>query len=144
MIPLAVHSLPEATDMITMAEPRAVVSIVNSVTEVTFRHARHLLRSCFDLYMPSSPVVAGHREVEAAVAFAREIGPEPGVLVHCNWGESRSPAAAWAMLLAWGWEPNEAWAALQEQHPRGRRFRPNRLMVEATETQFSLTRTGSL
>lgn len=138
MIPgLVVCSLTEAEAW--ARDARAVVSIVNPGTDL-FAHPNGLVLRCYDVDLPGNPLAAGRPQVEAVVDFARRIGPEPGVLVHCNWGQSRSPAAAWAMLIAWGHDPADALAALRAAHPAGRPFHPNRLMVDAIDDVLGLPR----
>jgi predicted protein tyrosine phosphatase len=136
-LPLRVCSLPEAIDVVESDPPRAIVSLVNSADAVPFRHERHLLRECLDIHLPGDPMAAGAAEVDAVIDFAQEIGPEPGVLVHCDMGMSRSTAAAWIMLITWEWDPAEALEALAAAHPAGRPFMPNAMMTEAAATALA-------
>lgn len=82
------------------------------------------------------------------------------LLVHCHAGMSRSTATAWGIAIANGFDPQEAFNLLKNNHPvethyvqRGgkqlielreaRPFIPNRLIVKHLETLFDL-RPGTL
>ena len=82
------------------------------------------------------------------------------LLVHCHAGMSRSTATAWGIAIANGFDPQEAFDRLKNNHPvethyvqRGgkhvlelrnpRPFIPNRLIVKHLETLFNM-KPGSL
>ncbi len=142
-LPLTVCSLDEARAHVTNDGARAVVSIVDTPAALGFEHPNHLVRACSDslfgdyngFRIPGTP---GPEDVKAIVDFAAAIGPDPGVVVHCQLGTSRSPAGALAMLLAWGWPPADAANELSQAHPDGRPFRPNPALVRYTDQAFDL------
>jgi protein-tyrosine phosphatase len=56
---------------------------------------------------------------ERGVGFALHAMGEPGtmVLAHCHMGINRGPSMAYAILLAQGWQPVEALAAIRAARP---------------------------
>lgn len=56
---------------------------------------------------------------DVGVAFVRAAFNDPGakVLVHCHMGINRGPSLAYAVLLATGWDPVDAMAAIRTVRP---------------------------
>lgn len=54
---------------------------------------------------------------EQAVGWVEEAGPEAVVLAHCHMGINRGPSLGFAVLLAQGWDPVEAIAAIRRTRP---------------------------
>lgn len=54
---------------------------------------------------------------ERAVGWIESAGPEAVVLTHCHMGINRGPSLGFAVLLAQGWDPVEAIAAIRAARP---------------------------
>jgi hypothetical protein len=54
---------------------------------------------------------------EQAVSWIEAAGPEAVVLAHCHMGINLGPSLGYAVLLAQGWDPVEAIAAIQTARP---------------------------
>jgi len=54
---------------------------------------------------------------EHAVGWVEAAGPEAVVLAHCHMGINRGPSLGFAVLLAQGWDPVEAIAAIRAARP---------------------------
>jgi len=55
---------------------------------------------------------------EEAVAWVEAAGPDAIVLAHCHMGINRGPSLGFALLLAQGWDPVEAIAAIRAARPQ--------------------------
>ncbi len=54
---------------------------------------------------------------DRALDFVHDAGPDAVVLTHCHMGINRGPSLGFALLLASGWDPIEAMAALRTARP---------------------------
>ena len=64
---------------------------------------RHLDLAVLDDGLPKLPAW-----FHAGLDFANTLGPDDKLLVHCGHGVNRSPAMAYAILRAWGYDDAEA------------------------------------
>lgn len=55
---------------------------------------------------------------ETAVGWVEAAGPDAVVLTHCHRGINRGPSLGFAVLLAQGWDPVEAIAAIRTARPQ--------------------------
>jgi len=55
---------------------------------------------------------------ERAVSWIEAAGPDAVVLTHCHMGINRGPSLGFAVLLAQGWDPVEAIAAVRAARPQ--------------------------
>ena len=55
---------------------------------------------------------------ERAIRWIEAAGPEAIVLTHCHMGINRGPSLGFAVLLAQGWDPVEAIAAIRSARPQ--------------------------
>ena len=55
---------------------------------------------------------------ERAVSWIEAAGPDAVVLTHCHMGINRGPSLGFAVLLAQGWDPVEAIAAIRAARPQ--------------------------
>ncbi len=121
-----VASLVEAVDLLDQAD--TVITAGPKRSEVRWRHDRHLIRTFLDVidgrYAPTVDDVA------AMLSFGNGAG---SVLVHCHRGESRSVAVGIGLLVQAGVTPSHAVRQLIKQHPAGRAFTPNPLVLHHVE-----------
>jgi len=140
-------------------EFESVITAGPSLEEVIdFMHPEHKVVEFDDVtthhfgYVPPT-----YEQVEELVRWGEG---RANLLVHCHAGMSRSTATAWGIAIANGFDPQEAFQLLRNNHPvethtvrRGgkellhlrdpRPFIPNRLMVKHLETLFNF-RPGTL
>ena len=102
-------------------------------SEVRWHHRHHIARHFIDA--TTGPLAPSRSAIATLLRFPR-MRP---VLVHCHKGESRSTAVAIGIAIADGCAPLDAWAALEAQHPAGRAFTPNRLILAHVEDVLGVT-----
>jgi predicted protein tyrosine phosphatase len=103
----------EATHLLSLVNPGQTV----------FRHPRilptqHLLRRCEDVL--EGPFAPSEADAAAVITFARTLPDDARLVVHCHAGVSRSPAAAWIVLVARGASPEAALAEIRRIRPEAR------------------------
>lgn len=113
----------------------AVITAGPEHYEVRWGHKNHFVRGfddTLDLY--NGPQLTD--VIDMLNFAASQTGP---ILIHCHAGMSRSTATAWGVAIQRGMDPFEAYDALKAQHPQGRMFWPNDLLVEHLETIFGIS-----
>lgn len=78
-----------------------------------------------------------HEWFEQAVSWVEAAGPDAVVLAHCHMGINRGPSLGFAILLAQGWDPVEAIAAIRAARP------PANVWYAADALEWHLARTGA-
>ena len=63
---------------------------------------------------------------------------EGSVLIHCQYGQSRSAAVALGLACAGGWEPREAAVELSRSAERPGMFYPNLLVAKLFDQALSM------
>jgi len=105
----------------------AVVSLVVADSESLQTHKNRLLRPFADVSNASHPNAITAVDVETILGFtSRHTGT---LMVHCLAGQSRSTAVALAVMVQKGFDPVEACDLLDFNHPQGRPFTPNLLVL---------------
>jgi predicted protein tyrosine phosphatase len=112
-------------------------------SEVRFNHPDHLVVTFDDVTDPtwqeySAPT---YEDVKKMISWAH--GRE-NLLVHCHAGISRSTSTAWGVAISNGFDPEEAYVMLRNNHPKSsfqrtlysRSFYPNELIVTHLEKLF--------
>ncbi|MBC8325432.1 MAG: dual specificity protein phosphatase family protein [Verrucomicrobia subdivision 3 bacterium] len=109
----------------------AVISVVSNPGSLKFAHPNHHREFfddiCEDFHWGREP---RREQVERILEFVRKQPEGTRFLVHCQAGISRSTATALGVLAALGWDENEVVARLAADHPEGRPFWPNRLILQ--------------
>jgi predicted protein tyrosine phosphatase len=75
------------------------------------------------------------RHLESILAFTEDLGDNDRVLIHCSAGQSRSTAAAIAVLIQHHLTPEEAFAVVSELQPN---LLPNMRLIEYADHYFGL------
>jgi predicted protein tyrosine phosphatase len=82
--------------------------------------------------------------VEKIFKFCNDVSTP--LLVHCQYGQSRSTAVALGVAVYWGWDPWEAAEVLLSKHEINRAFVPNELLLSlfdnALGTNGNITKAG--
>jgi predicted protein tyrosine phosphatase len=105
----------------------SVVSLVVSDMERLVAHRNRLERPFADILNPGSRQACTVADVKAILRFGIK-APDP-VLVHCEYGQSRSTAVAFGILAGRGYGLEESYQMLALDHPPGRAFMPNLLVL---------------
>ena len=109
----------------------AVISVVSSPGSLKFVHPNHHREFfddiCEDFHWGREP---RREHVERILKSVRKQPAGTHFLVHCQAGISRSTATGLGVLAALGWDEDEAVAQLAANHPEGRPFWPNRLILQ--------------
>ena len=74
---------------------------------------------------------------EEAVRWVEQAGPDAVVLAHCHMGINRGPSLGFAILLAQGWDPVDAIAAIRAARPHAN------VWYAADALEWHLARTGA-
>lgn len=131
----AVCSLAEAERIAD--EFDSVVSLVPSGAKKLLLHRRRCLIPFDDVSIASDPSAATLGDIHKILKFAAD--PTRSMLVHCQYGQSRSTAAALGILVSWGVDARVAYAHLAENHPPGRPFIPNVLVLSLFDQVLGLS-----
>lgn len=118
----------------------SVISLVRSEAKTLLQHRRRCFVPFDDVITARDGSAASHRDIRKILKFAAE--PSSPMLIHCQYGQSRSTAVALGILVSWGVDPRVAYGHLAESHPPGRPFVPNILVLSLFDQVLGLS--GSL
>jgi predicted protein tyrosine phosphatase len=141
---IQVCNLAEAE--IIAAEFDAVISLVPSYASTLNTHRKRCCALFDDVVFADDVNAPTSAQVQQVLRFASTLdGP---VLVHCQYGQSRSTAVALGILAARGEDPTEAYRRLEQEHPYQRPFTPNVLVLSlfdhALHLDGELVRAGAV
>lgn len=123
-------------------EYASVITAGPSKREVKFNHPDHLIVEFDDVvdshWGMKPPTFENVREM-ISWGHGRE-----NILVHCHAGISRSTSTAWGVAISNGWDAEEAYITLRNNHPSSeysgmkyrRSFCPNELIISYLEKLF--------
>lgn len=109
-----------------------VVSLVHSNERSLREHPHRLYLPCEDTVFPSDHAAPNADHIHTLLSFVPE--PPRDIMVHCLMGHSRSTAVALVLLVAWGWDPDDAASNLASTHPPHRPFIPNALITSLADS----------
>jgi predicted protein tyrosine phosphatase len=105
----AVRSI-DATHVISLVDPGKPVFVSSRI-----ERANHLIRHFEDdLHGPNAPKLS---DAVAITWFAKNLPEDARLVVHCHAGISRSPAGAWIVLVAKGWDAEDALLEIKRMRP---------------------------
>jgi predicted protein tyrosine phosphatase len=105
----------------------AVVSLVPSNASTLNSHRKRCCALFDDVVFADDLNAPTSAQVQHVLRFASALnGP---VLVHCQYGQSRSTAVALGILAGRGEDPTAAYRRLEQEHPYQRPFTPNVLVL---------------
>ena len=126
---LLVQNVNEARQL--HGEFDAVISVVSNPGSLKFVHPNHHREFfddiCEDFHWGREP---RREHMERIHEFVCKQSEGMRFLVHCQAGISRSTATGLGVLATLGWDEDEAVARLADDHPEGRPFWPNRLILK--------------
>jgi predicted protein tyrosine phosphatase len=101
------------------------------------KHQHRLERPFEDVSDPLEPGAPTREDITAIIAFLR---PHAGdrVLVHCEYGQSRSTAVALGAACMYGWNPAAAARDLSKLVVPTGAFYPNLLVLEHFDAELGL------
>ena len=101
------------------------------------KHQHRLERPFEDVSDPLEPGAPTREDIKAIIAFLR---PHAGdrVLVHCEYGQSRSTAVALGAACMYGWNPAAAARDLSKLVVPTGAFYPNLLVLEHFDAELGL------
>ena len=133
--------------MLDGTEFAAVVSLVVPCGQLNLQtHRNRLERPFEDVSDPLEPGAPTREDIRAIIEFLR---PHAGqkVLVHCEYGQSRSTAVALGAACMYGWNPVVAARHLSKRVVPAGAFYPNLLVLEHFDAELGvggeLVRVGS-
>jgi predicted protein tyrosine phosphatase len=101
------------------------------------KNHQHRLFCPFDDVLEDSEdegVAAGAEQIREILGFTSDAGL---ILVHCEYGQSRSTAVALGIAVALGTDPENAGAELLKAHPNGRPFVPNEWVLSLFDNHLA-------
>ena len=104
----------------------AVLTVGPSEREVQWDHPNHLVQTFGDYHIANGRGPKRHH-VERIIEFG--LANDGPILVHCHQGMSRSTSSAITIMVARGVDPELAVSTLAGNHPKGRPFIPNPVVV---------------
>ncbi|ARJ66081.1 hypothetical protein WV31_10620 [Magnetospirillum sp. ME-1] len=112
-----------ASRILSLANPGKLIWHEHQLEE-----ERHLTLAFEDTIDPTLPLAPRREHIEAILDFGRLVEPGSTLLIHCEAGISRSPAAGY-LILAQAVGPERAAEALEEIHRVRDIAQPNPLMI---------------
>ena len=115
----------------------AVISLVPARWPDLLAHKNRLERPFADIVNQAGRNACTDRDVKAILKFAAKAA-DP-ILVHCEYGQSRSTAVALGILASRGHNLIESYQMLALEHPPGRPFIPNILVLARFDLALKLS-----
>lgn len=128
---ISISPLSSVHGLLTDWRPDAVISILSpKVNVVPFDHLTHLVAYCHDIEAPRRGCRPPSFEIiDGIIAVARDVHKSRGrLLIHCNAGLSRAPAAALVAAMAVS-DKRDAEARIEQLAALAPWAQPNRLLV---------------
>lgn len=134
MFALKIIAYADLGEALVRFAPSHVVSLMKTV--VVVESGPHLQIVVDDVAMPSEGYLhPTQAHLDQLLAFTADLTDHDRLLMHCNQGISRAPAAAIAVLLQHGLSYVEAFALVASLRPI---LLPNRLLIHLIDRHFTL------
>ena len=136
--------LPDPPRVVSLVEAEVICKDFDSVISLAGpakgrgalkNHQRRLFCPFDDVLEDSEDeVAAGAEQIREILGFTSDAGL---ILVHCEYGQSRSTAVALGIAVARGKDPENAAAELLKAHPNGRPFVPNEWVLRLFDNHLA-------
>ncbi len=114
----------------------SVISLVPSTARALRLHQNRCFVPFDDVGFATDGAAPTRRDIRKILRFVAL--PTDSLLVHCQYGQSRSTAVALGVYVSWGMAPDLAYRLLAAEHPPGRPFIPNVLVLSLFDQALGL------
>jgi predicted protein tyrosine phosphatase len=136
MFTFKITGLQDALDLLDMGWPTKTVTVIQRGANVYPRDDTHIVVAMSDVGDPKMSPDAPHpRHLRSILAHTANLTDQDMLLVNCWAGQSRSTAAALAILIQHGCTPQEALDRVVDERPVAL---PNVLFVKHIDKYFGL------